>query len=211
MCPNAQVGCKAGNQALLRDTVEGLPHLTHLGLIARTNTVYHNHDDCIVPRCTEVSAGWAHPGHTLCRAAESFGLGQTRTPAHGRICSPRPKCRSMGTMLAPLTGCLPCHAISAVGMLLLSGAAATRRCAGARQAGGADCHVRLAGPRCCAPQACTAPAPLLVSYLPSVRACRSRTHMLRGWRSRRPVSRCRNAGSAWQRPTCGAAGTLSAA
>jgi len=114
-------------------------------------------------------------------------------------------------MLAPLTGYLSCHPISAVGMLLLSGAAATRRCARARQAGGADCHVRLAGPRCCAPQACTAPAPLFVSYLPSVRACRNRTHMLRGWRSRRPVSCCWNARSSWHRLTCEAAGTLFAA
>lgn len=79
MCPNAQVGCKATNQALLRATVEGLPHLTHLGLIARTNTVYHNHDDCIVPRCTEVSAGWAHPGHTCVALQKALDLGR-----HGR-------------------------------------------------------------------------------------------------------------------------------
>jgi len=82
--PNSQEGGEAGDQAMLRAVVEGLPHLTHLTLVARTSEVCGALHDRIALRCTEVSAGRAHPGHTLFRAAESAAAGQARAPANGR-------------------------------------------------------------------------------------------------------------------------------
>ena len=177
--PNMQEGGEAGDQALLRAMVEGLPHLTHLTLVARTSEVISDVHDGIALRCTEVSAGRAHPGRTLCWSAESAVLDRRGGPMHGR--SPCVPCRIMGMMLAPVTSGLSCRRISAA--RLVPGAAATRRRAGARQAGGADCDICLVEPRCCAPQACTTPAPLFMSLLPCVRAC---SNTLRSWCSQRP-------------------------